>query len=232
MKFLRNITKEIKVMLLSEIKTVLGADFLGEDETLLEKDIKTAFGSDLMSDVLAFVDEQAMLDKVDGYNKNVDGSDSDLEDSFVNTLAYISDWGKSWSTAVNTSIQNADGTLKTGDSVIDTEHPENTYLNWKDGSIDALIEISIQVNEDYEYVSSEILNEMTFVNKDYWLNQQGSNINYDPAAGTTTTQKSGGLSTPVLIAIIAGGVVVLAAVVVVVIVVSKKKKADSTLRPS
>ena len=48
-------------MLLSEIKNILGAEFLGCDETLLEKDIKTAFGSDLMSDVLAFVDEQAML---------------------------------------------------------------------------------------------------------------------------------------------------------------------------
>lgn len=48
-------------MLLSEIKNVLGAEFLGCDETLLEKDIKTAFGSDLMSDVLAFVDEQTML---------------------------------------------------------------------------------------------------------------------------------------------------------------------------
>lgn len=48
-------------MLLSEIKNVLGAEFLGNDETLLEKDIKTAFGSDLMSDVLAFVDEQTML---------------------------------------------------------------------------------------------------------------------------------------------------------------------------
>lgn len=48
-------------MLLSEIKNVLGAEFLGNDETLLDKDIKTAFGSDLMSDVLAFVDEQTML---------------------------------------------------------------------------------------------------------------------------------------------------------------------------
>ncbi len=48
-------------MLLSEIKTILGAEFLGDDEALLAKDIKTAFGSDLMSDVLAFVDEQAML---------------------------------------------------------------------------------------------------------------------------------------------------------------------------
>ncbi len=48
-------------MLLSEIKNVIGATFLGSDEALLEKDIKTAFGSDLMSDVLAFVDEQAML---------------------------------------------------------------------------------------------------------------------------------------------------------------------------
>ena len=48
-------------MLLSEIKNVLGAEFLGEDETLLEKEITTAFGSDLMSDVLAFVEEQTML---------------------------------------------------------------------------------------------------------------------------------------------------------------------------
>ena len=48
-------------MLLSEIKNVIGAEFLGNDESLLTKDIKTAFGSDLMSDVLAFVDEQAML---------------------------------------------------------------------------------------------------------------------------------------------------------------------------
>ena len=48
-------------MLLSEIKNVLGAEFLGDDEALLSKEIKTAFGSDLMSDVLAFVDEQAML---------------------------------------------------------------------------------------------------------------------------------------------------------------------------
>ena len=48
-------------MLLSEIKNILEAKFLGSDEDLLEKDIKTAFGSDLMSDVLAFVDEQAML---------------------------------------------------------------------------------------------------------------------------------------------------------------------------
>ena len=48
-------------MLLSEIKDVLGAEFLGSDSSLLEKDIVTAFGSDLMSDVLAFVDEQTML---------------------------------------------------------------------------------------------------------------------------------------------------------------------------
>lgn len=48
-------------MLLSEIKDVLGAEFLGDDAALLEKDIATAFGSDLMSDVLAFVEEQTML---------------------------------------------------------------------------------------------------------------------------------------------------------------------------
>ena len=48
-------------MLLSEIKNVLDAELLSDDASLLEKDIVTAFGSDLMSDVLAFVDEQTML---------------------------------------------------------------------------------------------------------------------------------------------------------------------------
>lgn len=48
-------------MLLSEIKNILGAEFLGDDTSLLERDIATAFGSDLMSDVLAFVEEQTML---------------------------------------------------------------------------------------------------------------------------------------------------------------------------
>ena len=50
-------------MLLSEIKSVLKADVLsGEEEsTLSSKDIHTACGCDLMSDVLAFVKDQAML---------------------------------------------------------------------------------------------------------------------------------------------------------------------------
>ncbi len=50
-------------MLLSEIKSVLKADVLsGEEESVLSsKDIHTACGCDLMSDVLAFVKDQAML---------------------------------------------------------------------------------------------------------------------------------------------------------------------------
>lgn len=48
-------------MLLSDIKDILGAEFLGEDDALLSTDIKTAFGCDLMSDVLAFVNEQTLL---------------------------------------------------------------------------------------------------------------------------------------------------------------------------
>ncbi len=50
-------------MLLSEIKTILGAEVLsGEDEKSLgEKEIHTACGCDLMSDVLAFVKDQSLL---------------------------------------------------------------------------------------------------------------------------------------------------------------------------
>ena len=50
-------------MLLSDIKTILGASVLsGEtDSELSEKEIFTAFGSDLMSDVLAFVKDQSLL---------------------------------------------------------------------------------------------------------------------------------------------------------------------------
>ena len=50
-------------MLLSEVKTILGAEVLtGEDDAeLSKKDIHTACGCDLMSDVLAFVKEQTML---------------------------------------------------------------------------------------------------------------------------------------------------------------------------
>lgn len=50
-------------MLLSDIKTILGASVLsGESEKeLSEKEIYTAFGSDLMSDVLAFVNDQSLL---------------------------------------------------------------------------------------------------------------------------------------------------------------------------
>ncbi len=50
-------------MLLSDIKSVLGAEVLsGENETVLsQKDIHTACGCDLMSDVLAFVKDQSLL---------------------------------------------------------------------------------------------------------------------------------------------------------------------------
>ena len=50
-------------MLLSEIKSILNADILsGEsDDALMGKDIHTACGCDLMSDVLAFAKNQAIL---------------------------------------------------------------------------------------------------------------------------------------------------------------------------
>ena len=50
-------------MLLSEIKSVLGASVIsGEnEEELCAKEIKMACGCDLMSDVLAFVKEQSLL---------------------------------------------------------------------------------------------------------------------------------------------------------------------------
>ena len=50
-------------MLLSEVKTILGAEVLtGEDDAeLSKKDIHTACGCDLMSDVLAFVKDQSLL---------------------------------------------------------------------------------------------------------------------------------------------------------------------------
>ena len=50
-------------MLLSNIKQLLNAEVLsGEDEKALsEKDIHTACGCDLMSDVLAFVNDQSLL---------------------------------------------------------------------------------------------------------------------------------------------------------------------------
>lgn len=47
-------------MKLSEVKEILGAEILsGED--LLEQEVDSAFGSDLMSDVLAFVKDNALL---------------------------------------------------------------------------------------------------------------------------------------------------------------------------
>ena len=49
-------------MLLQNVKEVLGAELLTEDlDALSETEILTACGCDLMSDVLAFVKEQAVL---------------------------------------------------------------------------------------------------------------------------------------------------------------------------
>ena len=50
-------------MLLSEIKSVLSANVLTEEDqaALSKKEISTACGCDLMSDVLAFVKDQSLL---------------------------------------------------------------------------------------------------------------------------------------------------------------------------
>lgn len=50
-------------MLLSDIKNILSARVLTDesDAELSEKELNTAFGSDLMSDVLAFVNDQSLL---------------------------------------------------------------------------------------------------------------------------------------------------------------------------
>lgn len=50
-------------MLLSDVKTIIKAEALtGEDDAVLsEKEVRTAFGSDLMSDVLAFVEDHSLL---------------------------------------------------------------------------------------------------------------------------------------------------------------------------
>ncbi|MBQ3184300.1 MAG: hypothetical protein IJB57_11635 [Clostridia bacterium] len=47
-------------MKISEIKELLSADVLCGEE-MLEEDFCSAFGSDMMSDVLAFVNDQAVL---------------------------------------------------------------------------------------------------------------------------------------------------------------------------
>ena len=47
-------------MTLGEVKTILDAQLLCGEE-LLEQEVHTACGSDLMSDVLAFVKDQAVL---------------------------------------------------------------------------------------------------------------------------------------------------------------------------
>ncbi|SDK58982.1 DRTGG domain-containing protein [Natronincola ferrireducens] len=47
-------------MTLKEVKELLGAEILSGDE-FLDKEVKTAFACDLMSDVLAFVDDKTLL---------------------------------------------------------------------------------------------------------------------------------------------------------------------------
>lgn len=59
-KKVRNNTKGIKKMKISKVKELLNATvYSGEDR--LDIEVKKACGSDLMSDVLAFVKEQALL---------------------------------------------------------------------------------------------------------------------------------------------------------------------------
>jgi predicted transcriptional regulator len=47
-------------MLIREIRNILGAELLSGEE-LLDVEVRTACGSDMMSDVLAFVKDQAVL---------------------------------------------------------------------------------------------------------------------------------------------------------------------------
>ncbi len=47
-------------MKLSEVKEILHAEVVAGEE-FLDREVKSAFGSDLMSDVLAFVKDQALL---------------------------------------------------------------------------------------------------------------------------------------------------------------------------
>ncbi len=47
-------------MKLSEVKEILNAEVVAGEE-FLDREVKSAFGSDLMSDVLAFVKDQALL---------------------------------------------------------------------------------------------------------------------------------------------------------------------------
>ena len=47
-------------MKLSEVKEILNAEIVAGEE-FLDREVKSAFGSDLMSDVLAFVKDQALL---------------------------------------------------------------------------------------------------------------------------------------------------------------------------
>lgn len=47
-------------MTIREIAAILEAD-VHADEVLLDKELETAFGSDMMSDVLAYANEQALL---------------------------------------------------------------------------------------------------------------------------------------------------------------------------
>ena len=48
------------MMKLSEVKEILNAEVVAGEE-FLDREVKSAFGSDLMSDVLAFVKDQALL---------------------------------------------------------------------------------------------------------------------------------------------------------------------------
>jgi predicted transcriptional regulator len=54
------ILKRRKIMTVNDIKEILEAEIICRDD-LLQKEVNSACGSDMMSDVLAFVKEQAVL---------------------------------------------------------------------------------------------------------------------------------------------------------------------------
>lgn len=59
-KYIKYITKEVFKMKLSEVREILNAKVLTGEE-FLDREVNSAFGSDLMSDVLAFVEENSLL---------------------------------------------------------------------------------------------------------------------------------------------------------------------------
>ena len=51
------------MMKISEVIQILSAEVIWGDEKLCEREVQNACGSDLMSDVLAYVKDQSLLDR-------------------------------------------------------------------------------------------------------------------------------------------------------------------------